>query len=777
MQFTYQALTWGFLIALVPLLIHLINMMRHRRVKWAAMEFLLQSYKKHRKWVWLKQLLLLMMRMLLIALIVALLAQWDPQSTWLSRFGGKVTHHYVLVDDSYSMSDTVGERSAYETANQVISRIGVQARQQGQQRFTLLRFSRAANTGAESADALVDQIDSIADLNAEFVGSDFDKLLEEKRSTSEVTDFAIDPLPALELVRQLVSRGEKEQRIVYVISDFRQPDWETPSQLRTSLQSIENNSDEIHLVRCAAQPHANLAITHLAPADDTRAAGVPLFINIRIRNFGPEVVNKVQVKLRTLFHQDDQLEETEAEGLEGQEDQLPTLLIDQIAPGETVSEKFQVFFPEAGQHVVHARLPADAVSADNDRWSVIDFPEGDPVLIVDGSSGQLHQYFLASSFQPSQRANTGIRPEMQPVQFLRDTPQENLKRYSAIYLLDVGRLDASALEKIEIFVRAGGGLGIFLGDQVDVTHYNQQLFRNGEGVMPVKLAGRSILEPPFDSNTPDINIQDHPIFDFFLGERNPLIRRVTVEQFIQPDNTWEPGENSTAQVVTRLHNGQPLVVEQRFGDGRVVCFLTTAAPSWNNWAQDPSFVVVTLKLHAYLTAIGRVEDVRLVGQPASIPLAIDEYTDKVKFFQPGESASMRGELERTALQPSSSSPLMIASLGLDPDNAPRRLETGRHGIYDAVSRRIDGKIEVSRFAFNVDGNEGNMTLIEDDQILAGLKPVDVQIKTPGDYAGASMIQAGGSTSFWLMWLLIGMLMAEQVLAFSASYHPARRETN
>ena len=99
-MFTYQALTWGFLIALVPLLIHLINMMRHRRVKWAAMEFLLKSYKKHRKWVWLKQLLLLLLRMLVIAMIVALLAQWDPQSSFLSRFGGKVTHHYVLIDDS-----------------------------------------------------------------------------------------------------------------------------------------------------------------------------------------------------------------------------------------------------------------------------------------------------------------------------------------------------------------------------------------------------------------------------------------------------------------------------------------------------------------------------------------------------------------------------------------------------------------------------------------------------------------------------------------------------
>ena len=45
MQFVYTTLTWGFLLALVPLAIHLINMMRQRRVQWAAMEFLLASYK------------------------------------------------------------------------------------------------------------------------------------------------------------------------------------------------------------------------------------------------------------------------------------------------------------------------------------------------------------------------------------------------------------------------------------------------------------------------------------------------------------------------------------------------------------------------------------------------------------------------------------------------------------------------------------------------------------------------------------------------------------
>ena len=35
---------------------------------------------------------------------------------------------------------------------------------------------------------------------------------------------------------------------------------------------------------------------------------------------------------------------------------------------------------------------------------------------------------------------------------------------------------------------------------------------------------------------------------------------------------------------------RPLVVERRFGKGRVVAFLTTAAPTWNNWARvNPSF--------------------------------------------------------------------------------------------------------------------------------------------------------------------------------------------
>ena len=90
MQFIYPLLTWAFLLVLIPLLIHLINLMRQKRVKWAAMEFLLKSNRKHRRWVWLKQFLLLLLRMIVVAAVVAMLAGLitNDQASFL---GGQAT--------------------------------------------------------------------------------------------------------------------------------------------------------------------------------------------------------------------------------------------------------------------------------------------------------------------------------------------------------------------------------------------------------------------------------------------------------------------------------------------------------------------------------------------------------------------------------------------------------------------------------------------------------------------------------------------------------------
>src|SRR5438445_12631771 len=52
-----------------PIIIHLINRMRFRRVKWAAMELLLKAHKRMRRQQIVEQLILLMLRRLLVFLI------------------------------------------------------------------------------------------------------------------------------------------------------------------------------------------------------------------------------------------------------------------------------------------------------------------------------------------------------------------------------------------------------------------------------------------------------------------------------------------------------------------------------------------------------------------------------------------------------------------------------------------------------------------------------------------------------------------------------------
>jgi len=765
MQFVHQALTWGFLLALLPLLIHLINLVRRRRVRWAAMDFLLQSHKRHRTWIWLKQLMLLLARMAVVVIVVAMLAQWITQRQWFSLFGGQATHHYVILDDSFSMTDRVGGATAFDRASRALQNIASQAMsRETTQKFTVLRFSRTAGVDPSAAGA-----DSAADLHAEIVDSNFDLFLEERRLGFAPTELAVGPHNALRIVKQMIDASSDEESVVYLLSDFREKDWANPADARRLLREFSEASTDIHFVSCNETQQANLAIVDVSPADDTRAAGVPLFVNVTVRNFGREAVRKLPVRVRTRYFDPQSSAAAEPGKLEGKDDEPPTVVIDEIGPGQVASARFQVFFPQPGQHVVEAELPDDAVTTDNRRWCVIDLPEAEHVLVIDGSPGQRNAFFLAAVFAPGQRANTGIRPDVQPAAFLRDATAESLARYRAIYLLDVDRVDEHVVPVLEAFVRAGGGIGIFVGDQVNIAFYNQYLYRDGEGLFPVELGRSDLLPEELFENKPDLEVAEHPIFGIFLSERNPFINLVRVDRYLKPAETWAPSPDSTIEVLAKLRNQQPLAVERKLGDGRVIAFLTSLAPQWNNWAQDPSFVVVLLQLQSYLAAPTRLHDERLVGSPLEIRLDAKTYRRDLLFVVPGED-ELPWVVKETADPAQVESPVLVATLrspAADGDTG-----TARSGIYEAWPETIEGVRDPRRFAVNVNAQESDLAIAPTQTLLTRLEPVKIEFRNADQYGYDFADQAGVNRSMFLMFLLIALLLGEQVLAYVASFHAA-----
>ena len=757
--FVYPSLLWGMLIIAVPVLIHLINMMRHRRVRWAAMDFLFVSQKKNRAWVLLKQLLLLLLRMGIVAAVVAAVAQPLLRGDLAGLLARGKTHHVVLLDDSFSMSDRWADTSAMERAKDVVQSIAAAAARRFQpQTFTLLRFSRTGQMGQGTR----------PDLLEENVDTQFDKRLAKKLEPFRASLSAADPLRAIQAVQQLLGESDEERRVVYLVSDFRRRNWAEANEIRGRLEelsaqdALSAKNTELRLVNCVETARANLAISDLRPVSGTRAAGVPLSMEVTVENFGDEPARGVSVVLEEDGHS------------------RPAVKIAKIPPRKAVKQRFGASFPTAGEHRAVARLADDAVNADNSRWAVVDLPADVPILIVDGGAEGLDGWFLAAALSPGGPVRTGISPRLAAPRFLS---HNSLDEYDTIYLANPRRLEPAAIEALEAYVAGGGGLAIFLGEQTRSAFVNEELYRKGEGVFPLPLGGPAELQPERLQQKPDLEVADHPLFEIFKGERNSFLGTVDVHRYfraVSPKGAgqWKPAADSGTEVIGRLRNGAPLIVQSRFGKGRVVTFLTTAAPAWNNWARNnPSFVVVVQELQSHIARRAGDGRARNVGVPLEIEMDADDYNAAVRFTPPSESGGGQrddGKTEESETGAASAGVTVNAAPDADGVLRASLAETNRGGIYEAQLTKADGGTKVLCFALNVDADEGDLQTATAAELAERLEGVDYKLLQAVDFHLEPHEQAGRNLGDFLLGLLVLMLVAEQILAWSASYHPPLR---
>ena len=736
MHFLYQPLTWGFLLVLVPLIIHLINLMRQRHVDWAAMEFLLKAHRKHRKWIWLRQMLLLAARMLIVAALVAMLAHLVTQKQWTLFFGNQTTHHFVLLDDSFSMSDKSGATSAFDRGTQALTQFA--QRLLGSdvpQKLTLILWSRAAHAaerddGSGDAAPVANSSEGTQavnlDLNALVIDEEGQEVFAECVRKLVVSSSAVGPRAAIELAGQLVTQNPGESSVVHLISDFRQRDWQEAPETFEALKHLGDIASELQLVDCAESQHENLAVTQLRPLEGTLAAGVPVQLHIEVRNFGNTTARQVPVFISTTSAGSD---------LRAAAVELPALLIDEIPPGEAVSRQAQVFFGAAGEHVARVELPEDAIVLDNRRCCIVRLPATVPVLVVDGDPKHRNAIYFKTVFQPSDRVATGVSPDVRGVGFLSTATADSLAKYRAIYLFDVMRIDQAARSNLERYVRDGGGLGVFLGPNVDWQAYDVW-YQGGKGLFPVALTAPRILNAAEESA--GLVATPHPTLRVLAGDDNPFAASIRFSQYFGIPVAEMAAD---VEIVGRLGNGQPILIERRFGQGRVMVELSTLAPLWNNWATQPSFVVFLLELQSYLDSLRSPIASETVGDPIRFAFDRRLYSRELRLQVPGESDCVTITLQETDASEASessgesstgdeASSASVEEIG-DGDVVPITVAgssfSGQRssdvpGVYEVLAKRLDGTPVTQRYALNVEPFEGDLELYERRSIRGSAWP-------------------------------------------------------
>lgn len=738
MSFLFQSLlTIGLPLIGLPLLIHLINLRRHRRIEWAAMDFLLESQKRNKKWILLRQLLLLLLRTTALALVVLMLAGPVLHSQWGRLLGRGATHHLILLDDSYSMADRWDETTALDQAKRVVSLLLDQAVQQaGSQKLTLLRFSQVKDlsAGAEPDISeraldrqLVDEVESLV-------------------GRLQVAESDAGPLEALQAAIGLPEPTAEETRIVYVLSDFRSRQWTRDTQIRQTLSRLRQKVSQLHLVQCVDQTRPNLAITRLEPEAGIRAAGVETWMELTVANYGDDPVLGVTASVVQDGHK------------------LPAVQFDEIPPGDEVTRRFRVTFATAGAHQLQASLGSDPVEIDNVRYFACQTPVSFPVLLVDGSPERDDGFYLRTALSPGGASSSGWSPQVEPPSFLRK--HEQLKKFAAVCLLDVPRLDESEVAALEAYVQQGGGLAWFLGPQVQRPFYNERLYRDGAGLLPVPLDVPTQLLSNGERNTPDVVVSKHPIFRVFGGQRNSFLAVAAVNFYYAVDPSWQLPEKGDTRILARLRNGAPFIVDKQFGQGHTIVQLCKLSPgptdlgSWSNWSLNPVFPVYANELVGYLSSSRRQFDLREVGADLQLEFAQADYEPEIRLRMPSPDKRSLDESKTVTLTPKIEGGEYLLDAG--------RAEVS--GVWQFDLQPRDGKPEHRLIAVNVPPGEGDLHHLDREQLAQQLQGIDYDFSLAAQMTAKDDQLAGFQLSDTMLYVLLAALLLEQWLAYRASYH-------
>ena len=485
----------GSLLASAPIIIHLINRMRFKRVHWAAMEFLLKAQKRMKRKMIIEQLILLLLRILLMILIGLLLARFLGFD--LSGQEARSTHHLVLIDDSPSMADGYkaedgSQTDAFETSKKVlIEQIAPTASQATTpQSLEVMWMSDPANPR------------NFARLNS---GS----AEEIKTFTSSVAPSTVrsDLAASLQKAKEQILKtgGSDTARVLHVMTDCRSNDWvEHGPAIKSVVEEMTKAGIKVHIIDTAAPYRKaekrvplfndNIAIVDFTPSKMVVAQYEPVEFTLRVQNFGTSELKDVRFSIRVNGDEN-----------KGKSENIPSL-----PPGQIMTKKFDMTFDTDKDFnsdnpfkrfqivsVVMETAEPGGLTVDNSRHTVVEVRKKLPVLVIDGQPSLRETRAGDSIYLKGHFIANGSGYQWTPGG-VGDLEKGELNQYSFILLLNVPSLTKPAREALEKYTRAGGGVGFFLGPNVKPAEYNKELYRDGTGLFPVPLPDAPSAELPPD---------------------------------------------------------------------------------------------------------------------------------------------------------------------------------------------------------------------------------------------------------------------------------------
>jgi hypothetical protein len=384
-----------------------------------------------------------------------------------------------------------------------------------------------------------------------------------------IADGTANLTAALDKAYELLSEpaGQKEIRL---ITDMGLTGWD---QFSIAALKRVDPSIPVKLIRIGRKEQPlNASIKAIRLSSQGVGVNIPLQIEATVANFADREIKDVLIQL----------------SIDGRnkEQKLAT-----VPPKGETSVNFQTRVDQAGAHTGQVSLKKDGLAGNGIADFTLDAQDKLKVLVVDGdpqtSLVQSDSFFLSRALNPAGEEGSSL---FLPTVILPDGLNATaLDAYQVVVLCNVATLPDAFVANLQNFLRRGGGLLVFGGDKLQSENYNQKLAQLAPAELREKKTG-----PEANGEKIDKFDASHPALQIFS---DPILL-----ESLKSSRVWgytRAGARGKSALIS-LANGDPLLLEQKIGDGRVIFVTTTADRDWTDLPLKTVYLPLIQSLTQYL---------------------------------------------------------------------------------------------------------------------------------------------------------------------------------
>jgi hypothetical protein len=714
MTFLSPLLIWGMALGAIPLIIHLLNRRRFRRVEWAPMHYLKLTIQRNRRRIQLEQLILLLLRIALPMILFFFLARPVINPTGLEQWlgtGGK-TSQVVLIDDSMSMGYSAGEAPAFQRALQ--SAAGLLATVRGQDHCSIVATSAP-------------RVPVIHDVE----GSRRDEISAAVASIPLTATHAAWPA-VFDGVDEVLRSCTYPTRQLTIITDLRKSGWEASTQ--AICQRWGEERVRVRIVDVGSDQDSNVSLQGLVAVDRTILAGAASAWEARIKNDSTRTLAASKAVLRV-------------------DDKPSEITLPEIAPHQTVQVPLSVPFPGSGPHELSLKLADDELPGDNMRTVAVPVKDSLLIRLVDGEPSS--QPFASEIDYLAAPLSIGIgAAEAWRVEVVNDQDfvSQRLDPADVLVLANVAGPTPEQAERLTRLVKAGMGLLIFTGAKLDIGLYNDLFYRENDRLLPFR------LKTLVDENIRGLLVEPlHPSpLEKLLELKPSALERVTARQIMAVEEKKDKEDEDRVRVLARWNDAgrSPAIAERLVGEARVVLWTTTADRAGNDWPIEPSFVLAVREGVRGVARPTRFDTTVTAGEPIKKVIYSSQPITNARLTLPAG-----GEPRSLAVKPRDETP---GDRG--PASEITIADTRMPGTYRLSWDEGPLGTQQDLYASNPDPRESALGRIGETELRSMLEPLAVEIVAPrGD--GADLFATTGR-EIWrdLAAALLILLIVESIFA-------------